>query len=313
MTMARKVGFLHNRTKASFQKHFAAFVGRLYDFVEEDDVIIVERWAGDDPRIPLEKQAKDLAGDADVIVAAGGPQSVVAARKATTEKPIVFTPVTDPVRLGFVKSLDHPRLNATGIAGMTSELDVTRLNLLCELLPAGATIGVLSNKDRPLIDEQYKALEDAAPKGVTLFRMDVADFNEIEAAIHSFKSKFKSGTTAQLALLVTADSLFNDLRKEVVELAKGVPAIYQWREFAEAGGLMSFGPSIIEAYKKVGEYVGYILDGASPANLPVSFPDRFELVINLRTAQADGHTIPASLLSRAEFVRTRLRKGPTAD
>jgi putative ABC transport system substrate-binding protein len=306
--MPRKVGFLHNRTKASFQKHFAAFVGGLYDFVEEDNVIIVERWAGDDPGKSLEKHAAELAAGADVIVAAGGPQSVVAARKATTKIPIVFTPVTDPVRLGFVDSLDQPNTNATGIAGMTSELDVARLQLLCELLPVGeaATIGVLSNKERPLFEEQYEALKSAAPKDVTLVRMDVADFAQIEAAIHSFKKKFKSETNAQPALLVTADSLFNDLRKKVVDLAKGVPAIYQWREFAEAGGLMSFGPSIIEAYKKVGDYVGHILDGASPANLPVSFPDRFELVINLRVAQADRHAIPASLLSRAEFVRTRL-------
>jgi ABC-type uncharacterized transport system substrate-binding protein len=308
MTMARKVGFLHNRTKASFQKHFAAFVSRLYDFVEDDDVIIIERWAGDDRGTPLEQHAAELATDVDIIVAAGGPQTVVAARRASAEIPIVFTPVTDPVRLGFVKSLDHPESNSTGIAGMTSELDVTRLQLLCELLPSGkaATIGVLSNKERPLFEEQYKALHASAPTGVTLVRLDVADLSDIETAIHSFKMKFKSETGAQAALLVTADSLFNDLRKRVVELAKGVPAIYQWREFAEAGGLVSFGPSIIEAYKKVGEYVGYILNGASPANLPVSFPDRFELVINLRVAQADGHTIPASLLSRAEFVRTRL-------
>ena len=306
--MARKVGFLHNRTKASFQKHFAAFVGRLYDFVEEDDVIIVERWAGDDPGKSLEKHAAELAAGVDVIVAAGGPQSVVAARKATTKIPIVFTPVTDPVRLGFVDSLDQPNSNATGIAGMTSELDVARLQLLCELLPVGeaATIGVLSNKERPLFEEQYEALENAAPKNVTLVRMDVADFAEIEGRFtHSRKSLRARLTLSRLfsSRLIPCSTICG---KKSSSWQKGVPAIYQWREFAEAGGLMSFGPSIIEAYKKVGDYVGHILDGASPANLPVSFPDRFELVINLRVAQADHHTIPASLLSRAEFVRTRL-------
>ena len=125
---------------------------------------------------------------------------------------------------------------------------------------------------------------------------------EIEAAFAGFKRNDKTDAT-----LVTADSLFNDLRKKVVTFAKGVPAIYQWREFAEAGGLMSYGPHILDAYEQVAEYVGHILDGEAPSDLPVSLPDRFELVINIKVAHADGIKIPASLLSRAEFVRRRLR------
>jgi putative ABC transport system substrate-binding protein len=309
---SRKVGFFHNGTKASFQKHFAAFVRRMYDFVEERDVSIVERWAGDEAGKPLNQHVADLAKQGvSVIVAAGGPPSAVAAKEATKDNkiPVVFMSVADPRGLGLVDSLDHPKGNMTGIAGMTSELDLARLELLREFLPGGkqAKVGVLNNSTRPHLEEQFKVLYDAAPGlNLTLVRKDVANLAQIEAAFSSFKSEKPD------ALLVTADSMFNDLRSRVVGFAKGVPAIYQWREFAEAGGLMSFGPNIIDAYAQVGEYVGHILDGASPANLPVALPDRFELVINLRVAQAEGFKIPASLLSRAEFVRTRLRARPAA-
>ena len=302
---SRKVGFFHNGTKASFQLHFAALVRRMHDFVGEDDVQIIERWAGDDNARTLDQHAKDLVGQrVDVIVAAGGPPSALAARKATSKDkvPVVFMSVADPVGLGLVASLDRPRRNMTGIAGLTSELDVTRLQLLRELLggSGAARIGVLNNGSRPQLEAQFKTLAAAAREmNLTLVRQDVVNLAQIEASFKSFKKTD--------ALLVTADSLFNDLRKKVVGFAKGVPAIYQWREFAEAGGLMSFGPNIIDAYEKVGEYVGHILDGEAPSALPVALPDRFELVINLRVAHAEGFRIPASLLSRAEFVQHRLR------
>jgi putative ABC transport system substrate-binding protein len=283
--------------------HYAAFVSRLHDFVGEDEVPIIERWAGDEPKETLEQHAKDLVKqNVDVIVAAGGPQTVIAVQGATTKIPIVFTPVTHPAT--FVgKNLDHPNANLTGIAGMTSELDVTRLQLLGELLGGkAATIGVLSNKNRPHFEQHLKTLDaEASKQHMKLVPMNVENLEQIEQAFKSFANNKPDG------YLVTADSLFNDLRRNVVGFAKGVPAIYQWREFAEAGGLMSFGANIIEAYRRVGEYVGHILDGATPGELPVSFPDKFELVINLRVAQADGPAIPASLLTRAEFVHTRLR------
>lgn len=302
----RKVGFLHNRSKRSFQVHFAAFVTRMYDFVEQEDVLIEERWAGDDTGTSLEDHAKYLVTKGvDVIVAAGGPQSATKAKTVRDDLkstiPIVFTPVTDPLFFGLVDKLDKPGTNMTGIAGMTSELEVNRLQLLAELLGdngKGKTIGVLRNKDRPTIPAQDKKLSDEATKlGVYL--------DDIRAAgLADIKAEFASLKTPYVAFLVTANSLFNDLRKILVTLIQNKPAIYQWREFAEAGGLMSFGPNIIEAYKKVGEYVGLILQGSSPEDLPVLFPDRFELVINLRVAQANGIDIPASLLSRAEIVRT---------
>jgi putative ABC transport system substrate-binding protein len=307
MSMARKVGFFHNGTKGSFQKHFAAFVGRMYDFVEDEDVKIVERWAGDDTSKSVDQHLNDLVGEnVAVLVAAGGPPSALAAKKATDGKstPVVFTSVADPVRLGLVTSLESPGGNMTGIAGLTSELDVARLQLLRELLGSGpAKIGVLNNSKRPQLKDQYAVLEAAASgMNVTLVRKDVGDLGQIEAAFTNFKSAERID-----ALLVTADSLFNDLRQKVVKLAGGMPAIYQWREFAEAGGYMSFGPNILDAYEMVAEYVGYILDGEKPADLPVTLPTRFELVINIDVAYAAGFKIPASLLSRAEFVERRLR------
>lgn len=309
--MPRTVGFFHSGTKASFQLHFASFVRRMHDLVGEQDVKIVETWAGDDATQTLEQHAQGLAGrSVDVIVACGGPPAALAAQKATVKSkaPVVFMSVADPVGLGLVASLDNPGGNVTGIAGLTSELDVTRLQLLRELLAGGrpAKVGVLNNAKRPHLEEQYKTLAAAAGDlNLTLVRKDAADLAQIEAGFTSFKGERVD------ALLVTADSLFNDLRKRVVAFAKGVPAIYQWREFAEAGGLMSFGPNIMEAYETVGEYVGHILNGASPSDLPVALPDRFELVINLRVAHAEGFRIPASLLSRADFVRHPLRARPS--
>ena len=303
----RKVGFLHNGTKGSFQRHFAAFVCRLHDFTGEEDVQVIERWAGDDPAKTLAQHTKDLVDSGvDVLIAAGGPPSALAAKKATKscKTPVVFTSVADPVRLTLVSSLERPGGNMTGIAGLTSELDVTRLELLRELMPGGAkkTIGVLNNEKRPHLDEQFKTLDSAASAmNLTLVPKNVADLAGIQTAFTSFKRQPVD------AYLVTADSLFNDLRKDVVQFARGVPAIYQWREFAEAGGLMSYGPNILDAYEKVAEYAGHILDGEAPADLPVSLPDRFEFVINLNVAHAEGFKIPASLLTRAEFVRTRLR------
>lgn len=300
----RTVGFLHTGTKASFQVHYAAFVSRLHDFIEEEDVVIRETWAGDDISKTLDEHAADFAKRrVNVIVAAGGPQSALAARKATSKIPIVFTSVTDPVGLKLVHSLDKPTWNATGIAGMTSELDGTRLELLRELLPANksVTIGVLNRAKRPNLKKQFHALEAVAARlNIKLVPAGVSNLADIAATFKTFAKKRPD------ALLVTADSLFNDLRKKVVEFANDIPAIYQWREFAEAGGLMSFGPNIIDAYEQAGEYVAHVLDGAAPKNLPVSLPDRFELVVNLRAALSKRIKIPASLLSRAEFVRSRL-------
>ena len=193
----RKVGFLHNRSKRSFQVHFAAFVTRMYDFVEQEDVLIEERWAGDDTGTSVEDHAKYLVTKGvDVIVAAGGPQSATKAKTVRDDLkstiPIVFTPVTDPLFFELVDDLDKPGTNMTGIAGMTSELEVNRLQLLAELLGdngKGKTIGILRNADRPPVKGQAEKLEEEATRlGVNLDYLDVADLAGIEAKLGSLKT-----------------------------------------------------------------------------------------------------------------------------
>lgn len=304
--MAHKVVFFHSGRKASFEEHYKAFLRGLHNLVPAKDIDIVEQWAGDNPeRGTLRVQALDVLeknSDIKVLVAAGGPPSSKATKEATEGKgvPVVFMSTADPVGLKLVKGLDRSGTNMIGIAGLTSELDVSRLELLRELLQDRETvrIGVLNNGGRPMLEEQYQQLEDAAPGlNVELVRRDAVNLEEIEAAFAHFR------TVPVDAVLVTADSLFNDFRKDVVRLAQGLRAIYQWREFVEVGGLMSFGPNITEAYTLVGNYAGRILKDERPEDMEVTSPSKFELVINLTNAEQNGFHIPDSLASRAELVR----------
>lgn len=297
------VGFFHNGNAASFTKQFDAFADRLRKSVRRTTVDIDHRWAGSDPARTDRHLNELIAKGVKVLVAAGGPQSALAAQKATADNriPVVFTSVTDPVGLGLVAAPGKSPTNLTGVAGLTSELDWARLELLHELLGDGAMIGVLLNPARPQADAHFKKLDDDATSRLKLprlVRQNATNLGEIEKAFAATRGKVQG-------LLVTADSLFNNLRKEVVALADGMPAVYQWREFAEIGGYMSFGPGIIEAYEQVADYVKLILeDEKQPSDLPVLLPSRFELVINIDTAYAGGFKIPTSLLSRAQFVRT---------
>jgi putative ABC transport system substrate-binding protein len=248
-----------------------------------------------------------------LIVAAGGPVSAVAAQAATLANPIpiVFTTVADPVASGLVDSLDKPGKNLTGTAGLTSELDAKRVELLHELLPKLTQIGVLTNSKRPQFPAQFQELKDAAERvGIlTLVQKDVTSGATAENDIDNAFNDFATGGVK--AVLVTADPLFNNRRKTVVKAArnKKIPAIYQWREFVAAGGLMSYGPSINDAYSQAGIYAGRILDGEKPQNLPVILPNSFELVINLKTANRlrkdIGLIIPGSLLARAILLRRK--------
>ncbi len=304
--MAGKVGFFHIGSEASFAEHYAKFEEGMRAAIARigvnPEVTVACKWAADSlARTPVD-HVKDLRDSGvQVIVAAGGPPAALAAKEAVGNTvPIVFMSVADPVDLGLVRSLDAPGDNMTGIAGLTSELDVKRLELLCEALAGceGAKIGVLNNRNRPHLEKQYHVLSDAAHDlDVRLVRRDVVNETEIEKAIKELRNDRDVD-----ALLVTADSLFNNHRKKVVGWAKGLPAIYQWREFVTAGGLMSFGPNIMDAYKKVGEYAALVLKDGTASNLAVSLPSSLELVINLREAYDQGFDIPASLLSRAQIV-----------
>jgi putative ABC transport system substrate-binding protein len=252
------------------------------------------RWADDDynrlPSLAAELVRRPVA----VLVAGGGPVSALAAKAATKTIPIVFTTVADPVESGLVASLNRPGGNVTGTAGLTSELDAKRLELLHQLIPKTAVFGVLVNPNRPGYEAELKELQaKAGDMKLNLVVGKARAEGEIDAAFEALARQKID------ALLVAADPLFNNRRARVIGLATryAIPAIYQWREFAAAGGLMSYGPSIVDAYHQTGVYVGRILKGAKPADLPVVRPTRFELVINLKTAKALGIDVPYPLLA----------------
>jgi putative tryptophan/tyrosine transport system substrate-binding protein len=234
-----------------------------------------------------------------VIVATGGGASALAAKAATTLIPTVFSSATDPVALGLVASLNRPGGNATGVHVMTNSLEAKRLGLLHELLPNAATIAVLVNPGTPGANSQLSEAETAAHAVAQKIHI-IKAHNEQE-----IDSSFATLANARAeALLVAADPFFNAHREQIIALAAryAIPAIYEFREYPVAGGLMSYGISLADAYRQIGHYTGKILNGAKPADLPVVQPTKFELVINLRAATALGIIVPATLLARADEV-----------
>jgi putative tryptophan/tyrosine transport system substrate-binding protein len=234
-----------------------------------------------------------------VFVTAGGEPAALAAKAATSTIPIAFVIGGDPVKLGLVASYNRPGGNATGISILTSSLDPKRLGLLHQLVPQAATIGVLLNPSFPGFGGQLKEVQDAARAiGLQLSVLRASDDREIDGV---FETVAQQRTPA---LVVGADPFFDTRRDKLVALAArhAVPAMYHFREFAVAGGLMSYGIDISEVWRQVGVYAGRILKGATPADLPVMQPTKFEFVINLKTAKALGLTFPAGLLSFADEV-----------
>jgi putative ABC transport system substrate-binding protein len=267
--------------------------------VEGQNVAIEYRWAeGHYDRLPA--LATDLVGGkVDVIAALGGPPAARAAKSATSTIPIVFGS-GDPVGEGLVASLARPGGNLTGVSVLTVELMAKRFELLSDLVPLAGVIALLVNpNDANTAERITRDVQEAArQKGVQLPILKAGTESEIDAAFASL-AELHAG-----ALVVGADPFFDIRREQLVELASrhAVPAIYQWREFAEAGGLISYGTSRPAVYRQVGIYAGKILKGAKPADLPVQQPTTFELVINLKTAKALGLTIPQTLLLRADKV-----------
>jgi len=296
------VGFLTSGSVASLNKQWvAAFHRGLGEagYVEGRNVAIDYRGADDHyDRLP------DLAADlvrkqVAVIIAAGGPVSALAAKHATSTIPIVFTTIADPVKSGIVDGLSRPGGNATGTAGLTSELDVKRLELLQQVKPNARVIGVLINPSRPGVEANSKELQTAAQTiGTRLIFQNAGPDNDLATAFERLAEQRID------ALVVTADPFFNFRRPQVVALAArhAMPAIYQWREFVEDGGLMSYGPSIADAYYQTGVYAGRIIGGARPADLPVMQPTKFQLAINKKAARILGIDIPPELLARADEV-----------
>jgi putative tryptophan/tyrosine transport system substrate-binding protein len=223
----------------------------------------------------------------------------LAAAQATTTIPIVFGMGSDPIKAGLVESLGRPGRNATGFTVLTNELEPKRLGLLRDLLPGVGAIGVLVNPNFPPAAGQLKALEKAAQ--TLAQKLDVARASndaELDASLALLIQHRVS------AVLVAADPFFDTRRDRIISFTahNKLPAIYQFREYAVAGGLISYGPSITDAYRQAGIYVGQILKGAKPADLPVVQPTKYELVINLKTAKMLGLVIPAGLISFADEV-----------
>jgi ABC-type uncharacterized transport system substrate-binding protein len=256
------------------------------------------RYADNQPdRLPM-LAAELVKMSPALLISTGGPAPALALKSATTTIPIVFAPLPDPVRSGLVASMNRPGGNVTGVAALTIELDPKRLELLNELAPPGP-IGVLLNPTRPdgyLQSDAIKAAAQAAGRQLVLAYAKNAP--EIDAAVAMFKEQSIAG------FLPGADAFFTSQRSQIIVLATrhGWPAIYQWREFVEAGGLASFGPNLFDVYRQVGIYAARILRGEKPADLPVQQPTKFEFVLNLRTAKALGVTVPLPLLGRADEV-----------
>ncbi|HEY8874020.1 MAG TPA: ABC transporter substrate-binding protein [Stellaceae bacterium] len=295
------IGYLVTGSPDPNSPFMAAFRQGLSEtgYVEGQNVAIEHRGAeGHYDRLPA--LAADLVGrKVDVIVAVGGTPTALAAKNATSTIPIVFR-TGEPVADGLVASLARPGGNLTGFGMVVGELTPKLLELLSELVPQARMIAMLVNPNVPAVTERIiRDMEEAArAKGVQLPILKAGTESEINAAFASLV-QLQAG-----ALLDAADPFFFNRREQLVALASrhAVPAIYPWREFAVAGGLISYGPNLPAVFREIGIYAGKILKGAKPADLPVQQPTKFELVVNLKTAQALGLTMPQTLLARADEV-----------
>jgi len=295
------IGFLSSLSPGPTAPYMAAFRQGLSEtgYVEGQNVAIEYRWAeGRYDRLPA--LAADLVGrNVDLIATGGGTSSAFAAKSATSTIPIVFCGLGDPVGEGLTASLSRPGANVTGMSLVTRELNAKRLELLSELVPRAQTITLLVNPTSSNAEQVIGDVEEAARvKGVRLNILKAAAENEFETVFASLVEP-QAG-----ALLVGSDPFFNSRRDELVALTAryAIPAMYEWREYVAAGGLISYGASLVVTYRQAATYVGRILAGAKPADLPVQQPTKFELVINLKTAKALGLSVPPSILARADEV-----------
>jgi putative tryptophan/tyrosine transport system substrate-binding protein len=293
------IGFLGSQSPGPIAHQLSAMREGLKEtgYIVDQNVTIEFRWAEDHyDRFPA-MAAELVRMPVSVIVASGGNVPAVVAKAATATIPIVFPIVTDPVKGGLVASINRPGGNLTGIAALTIELDPKRLELLCELAPAAHVIGALIDSNRPEADDQARSLLAAAQTlGRKMVIASVAAAGEFDAAIASLVEQ-KAG-----ALVISASPIFMSSRDQLVALSTrhALPTIYQFSDFGASGGLITYGASTADCYRMGGVYVGRILKGEKPADLPVLQPVKFELVINLKTAKALGLTVPPTLLARAD-------------
>ena len=295
------IGFLSNGSPGPYAPFVSALHKGLKEagYTEGQNVAIEYRWAeGQNDRLPA--LAADLVGRPVAVIAAGGVQAALAAKAATTTIPIVFEGGPDPVEVGLVTSLNRPGGNITGVSNFSALLAAKQFELLHETVPNSAVIGVLVNPTSPSLAEFTTRDAQAAGRslGMQIHILNASTKDQIDAAFASFAQVRPD------ALLIAGDAFFQSRRVQLVTLATrhGLPTIYNTREFPAAGGLMSYGASLVDTYRLTGVYAGKILKGAKPAELPVIQPAKFQLVINLTTAKALGLTVPDKLLALADEV-----------
>jgi len=293
------IGFLQTGAPGATAHMGAALHRGLKEvgYVEGQNVGIVYHYAdGQYDRLP--PMVADLVNRQVALIGAFGPPAAQAAKAATTKIPIVFTSI-DPVKFGLVASLNRPGGNLTGVHVLTIDLEGKRLELLSEMVPAATPIAVLINPHGDYAEQQAKDVQAGGSRiGRQILILNAGSERDIDTAFRTLIERRAGG------LLVTGDPFFNNRREQLVVLAAyhAIPAIYEWREFALAGGLMTYGSSITDAYRQAGIYIGRILKGEKPSDLPVVQPTKFELVINLRTAKGLGLEIPPKLLALADEV-----------
>jgi putative tryptophan/tyrosine transport system substrate-binding protein len=294
------IGFLHARSPDDAMPQVAAFRRGLNEggYVEGQNVIVEYRWArGRYDTLP--PMASELARLPATLLVAGSEPAALAAKAATSTIPVVFSIGADPVKLGLALSYNRPNGNATGVSMFTSALEAKRLGLLRELVPTAVKIGVLVNPNYSEAEGQLRDLQDAAhAMGLQIQVLLASNDSEIDAVFEAMPQQRID------ALLQAADPFLDTRREKLVGLVarQAIPAIYHFREFPLANGLMSYGIDILDVYRQVGIYAGRILNGVKPADLPVLQPIKFELVINVKTAKALGLTLPDKLLALADEV-----------
>jgi putative ABC transport system substrate-binding protein len=295
------IGFLSGVSPQSYVHVVAAFRRGLMEtgYVEGQSIVIEYRWAQNEiDRLPT--LAADLVNRQVAVIATTGTPSAFAAKAATTTIPIVFEVGFDPVTIGLVASLSRPGGNLTGVTNLGVEVEAKQLELLHELVPTATTIALLVNPtNRTLAETLSRDMQPAADKlGLKLQVLNAStdrDFDTVFATLARQRAA---------ALMIGADIFFISRSQQLAALAVryAIPASFYFREFVVAGGLMSYGGSFTEAHRQVGVYVGRILKGDKPADLPILRPTKFELVINLKTAKALGLTVPPALLASADEV-----------
>ena len=295
------IGFVNAAFPQRYARPLSAFLKGLGEagYVDGHNVVIEYRWAeGQNDRLPA--MAADLVHREVAVIAATSTPAALAAKAATTTIPIVFETSADPVQLGLVASLNRPGGNVTGVTQLNLEIVPKRLELLHELLPTASVMALLVNPTDPgLAEPTTRGLQTAASTlGLQLRVLNASterDFDEVFATLDQLRPG---------GLVIGGDALFNSLSEQLAALTvrHAVPAIYQWRQFTAAGGLMSYGSDIADSYRLAGIYVGRILKGEKPADLPVQQATKVELYINLKTAKALGLSVPTALLVRADEV-----------